>query len=191
MPLQFTGGEEDNWWCPPLGVVPRLLKHARICLAQGTLIVFLWPSAPYWPILCPNGQFAPFFAGCVNLPRREGLFLPGRSGAVLFGGDVPNTEVLAVRLDLPVLHKKIKGGPVALLWWAHIAHFAVGPVWLVLFLALCGSQCVGPVWLAVLAALSSLNCVDSVWYTISLGWHGSSVIGPEYMGNSVVNQVKV
>ena len=92
-------GEENNWWCPPLGLVPRLLKHARICLVQGTLTVPLWPSAPYWPILCPNDQFAPFIVDCVSLPQREGLFLPGRSGAVLFGGHVPNTEVLAIRLD--------------------------------------------------------------------------------------------
>ena len=75
-------------------------------------------------------------------------------------------------------------------------HCCGRPTLPILVLALCGlyyswpcvaHNVVGPVWLAVLVARSSLNCVDPVWYTISLGGHGSSVIGPDYMGNSVVN----
>ena len=30
---------ENNWWCPPLYLVLRLLYHAKTCKAVGTLIV--------------------------------------------------------------------------------------------------------------------------------------------------------
>ena len=30
---------ENNWWCPPLMLVPRVLRHAEHCKAHGTLVV--------------------------------------------------------------------------------------------------------------------------------------------------------
>ena len=44
-------GNENNWWCPPVGLIPRLTQHARKTKATGTLIVPCWPSAPFWPVL--------------------------------------------------------------------------------------------------------------------------------------------
>ena len=46
---------EVCWWVPPLYLVMRVVKHARACAAKGTLIVPLWKSAPFWPVLCPDG----------------------------------------------------------------------------------------------------------------------------------------
>eukprot|EP00731_Ephydatia_muelleri_P018538 Em0011g578a len=44
---------ENNWWCPPPVLIPRVLRHAEGCRALGTLVVPCWESAPYWPLLCP------------------------------------------------------------------------------------------------------------------------------------------
>ena len=44
-------GEDNNWWCPPLYFIPRLIKHAEVTRAQGTLVIPQWPSAPFWPLL--------------------------------------------------------------------------------------------------------------------------------------------
>ena len=91
-------GTENNWWCPPIYLVSRVLRHAKNTKAKGTLIIPEWPSAPYWPLLFPNGWDP---ANCVlellELPSSEELFLPGRLGSNLFGG-LPNTPVLALRL---------------------------------------------------------------------------------------------
>ena len=89
---------ENNWWCPPLALVPRVIRHAQVCGAEGTLIVPLWPSAPFWPLVCPReDHFAPFVVGWMDLPLTDSLFLPGPSGCALFNGQVPNTRVLALR----------------------------------------------------------------------------------------------
>ena len=93
---------ENNWWCPPIALIPRVIRHAQTCSACGTLIVPCWLSAPFWPLLCPaNNQFAPFVAQVIELPQERGLFLPGVSGAVLFNGEVPNTVVFALRCEFP------------------------------------------------------------------------------------------
>ena len=81
---------ESNWWCPPIALIPRVIRHAQACSAYGTLIVPCWLSAPFWPLLCPaKNQFALFVAEVIELPQERGLFLPGVSGAVLFNGEVP------------------------------------------------------------------------------------------------------
>ena len=91
---------ENNWWCPPLGLVPRVIRHAQACAAKGTLVVPCWQSAPFWPLICPaENQFAPFVREYCDLPLMDSLFLPGLSGHVLFGGRVPNTRVLALKCE--------------------------------------------------------------------------------------------
>ena len=49
-------GEETNWWCPPIHLITRVLQHARKTKAHGTLIVPCWHSAPFWPVLYPDGN---------------------------------------------------------------------------------------------------------------------------------------
>ena len=91
---------DHNWWCPPVSLVPRVIVHAQACMAEGTLIVPEWKSAPFWPQLQPvEGKFAQFVVAVRELALSEALFVPGLPGSSLFGGSVQNTNVLAVRQD--------------------------------------------------------------------------------------------
>ena len=91
--------EDNNWWFPPVHLVPRVIRHAQNQRAKGTLIVPQWLSSPFWPLLFPNGMDpADFVIGCCELPSSEELILPGQSGKSLFRG-LPNTPVLALRLN--------------------------------------------------------------------------------------------
>lgn len=83
------GGEQYYWWCPQLGSSP-VIRHAQVCEAVGTLVVPCWPSASFWPLLCPgNSQFAPFAINfwdppqveivSVSLLLKEVIFFPGSS----------------------------------------------------------------------------------------------------------------
>lgn len=47
--------KENNWICPPVSLIGDVLKHFRICKARGTLLVPVWQSAYYWPLLYPDG----------------------------------------------------------------------------------------------------------------------------------------
>ena len=91
---------------PPLCLVPRMIQHARVCRAMGTLVVPLRQSAPYWPNLwSEEGKFQNFVQQWCDLPLSRDLFCPTPSGSVLFDGSMPNTRVLAVNMSkLPQRH---------------------------------------------------------------------------------------
>ena len=44
-----------NWWVPPVSLIGRVLRHAEACNAMGSLVP-VWKSAPFWPLLCPDGS---------------------------------------------------------------------------------------------------------------------------------------
>ena len=92
---------ENNWLCATIGLVPRVIRHAQACGAEESMVVPWWPSAAYWPLLCPSdtGFFAKFVRKGRKLPQVNSLFLPGLSGATLFNGEVPNSKVLALRCN--------------------------------------------------------------------------------------------
>ena len=86
---------------PPPALIPRVLRHAECCKAQGTLVVPYWESASFWPLVYTHhhsGGWALFVSECFLLPLSAQLIRPGRSGSTLFKGKFPNTNVLAMRL---------------------------------------------------------------------------------------------
>ena len=90
---------DNNRWCPPIYLIPRVIRHAQSNKVKGTLIIPQWPSAPFWPLLFPNGSDpADYAVGRIVLPSSETLFLPGPLGTNLFKG-APNTSMLALRLE--------------------------------------------------------------------------------------------
>ena len=90
---------ENNWWCPPIYLVPRVLGHAQETHAKGTLLVPQWPSAPFWPMLFTSGSKVSQSVVATQVIEKEQVVICcGRSGAQLFKGE-PNTNLLAVRLD--------------------------------------------------------------------------------------------
>ena len=85
---------------PPPHLVSRAICHARACNAHGTLFVPIWKSAPFWPLLCPDGRhLAPFVHAWHVFSYRVGMFLPGRSGSNIGDSLNSETKLLAVYID--------------------------------------------------------------------------------------------
>ena len=92
-------GEDTSWWCPPVYLVPRVIRHAQNTNAKGTLVVPQWLSSPFWPLLFPDGASpAVFVKEWLELPRTDNLILPSKPGANLFKS-LPNISVLALRIE--------------------------------------------------------------------------------------------
>lgn len=88
-------GGENNYFCPPIHLVPRVLFHAEACGCVPE-----WPSAVFWPLICPReNSFAVFVTDWVYLPLSTNLIVEGIRGAHLFKNRIPNTNVLALRID--------------------------------------------------------------------------------------------
>ena len=52
---QDWSSDNHNWLVPPTTLIGRVLCHMRDCKAVGTLIVPMWKSAHFWPLLCSDG----------------------------------------------------------------------------------------------------------------------------------------
>lgn len=52
----YDWSNENNWLCPPVSLIGSCFRHLKLCKAKGTLLVPLWPSAYFWPIIYPNGK---------------------------------------------------------------------------------------------------------------------------------------
>ena len=46
---------ENNWICPPISIIGSVLRHMRLCKCKGTLLIPVWKSAYFWPLIYPNG----------------------------------------------------------------------------------------------------------------------------------------
>ena len=94
---------EMNWWCPPVFLIPTVLRHSQNCQCKGILVVQHWLSAPFWPLICPTGtSFVPFVWDWCDLPLSEQLFLNGRGANGFFSSSIPTSRVLALLLDFEV-----------------------------------------------------------------------------------------
>ena len=47
---------ELNWLCPPMSSIGSVICHLKVCKAKGALLVPVWPSAYFWPLIYPNGK---------------------------------------------------------------------------------------------------------------------------------------
>ena len=72
---------ECCWLDPPLHLIVWVLKHVKACSAVGTLIIPAWKSSPFWPFVCPDGQYlANFVHAWDTITFNEGLISVGLSG---------------------------------------------------------------------------------------------------------------
>ena len=98
--LMVNWGAENNRWCPPVALIPRVIAHAQASDTGGTLIAAEWKMSPFWPVLhSAMEKFADFVLEIKKLFLSEFLILPGVSGCTLFNGKPSNTRVLALRCD--------------------------------------------------------------------------------------------
>ena len=90
---------ENNYVCPPICLISRILLHVHNCKAYGTVIIPVWYSAPFWPMICEgNNVFKDFILDYMDLPTGKIAFLPGKCRSV-FGNEDLNFRMLALRVD--------------------------------------------------------------------------------------------
>ena len=91
---------DNNWIVPPATVVGKVLNHMRESKAVGTLIVPMWKSSYFWPLLCNDGMhLSSFVKHWLCLPKRPDLFVAGRAKNKLFGTKAFKSPCLALRID--------------------------------------------------------------------------------------------
>lgn len=94
---------DNNWLCPPVYLTCKVLKHLRACNAQGTLIVPVWKSAHFWPLLCADGvHWNGFIHDWLVLPNHPKLFLKCKAQNCIFGNKPLRFATVALRIDFGI-----------------------------------------------------------------------------------------
>ena len=74
----FDWGSDVNWIVPPICLVSRAIKHLRVCKGRATLVVPLWRSAAFWPLLIRrDGSFNDFIKDYEIFEDVTGIFVQG------------------------------------------------------------------------------------------------------------------
>ena len=89
-------GHDNDWICPPVCLLIRVVKHMELCKARGTVILPLWKSSCFWTLFCRDGVHWNSF---VFLPKFPRLFIRGKARNSLFGSRPLNFDVIALRID--------------------------------------------------------------------------------------------
>ena len=72
--LLHTHGKILIIMAPP-SLISNTLKHAEECQALITLIIFHWPSAPWWPLLYFEGKWMFFIKDFFYVQKSGGFSL--------------------------------------------------------------------------------------------------------------------
>ena len=81
--------QDNNWICPPVCLLIRVLKHrelTELCKARDAVILPSWKPSYFWTLFCRDGvHWNSFVIGWVFLPKFPGLFIRGEVRNSLFG----------------------------------------------------------------------------------------------------------
>ena len=93
-------GHDNDWICPPVCLLIRVVKHMELCKARGAVILPLWKSSCLWTLFCRDGvQRNSFVIDWVFLPKFPGLFIRGKARNSLFGSRPLDFDAIALRID--------------------------------------------------------------------------------------------
>ena len=95
----FSWAGENNWMFPPPYLTSRVLKHMEHSQEYGMLVIPLWTSAPWWPLITKDGRHPESFVlDWKDIPQSGNMLIPAKPGACIFSGR-PNYRVLALKVS--------------------------------------------------------------------------------------------
>ena len=79
----------------PVGIIPRVLHYLKSQQAVGTLVVPLWPSSHFWPLIAH--KYSRYLVAH-NIHIGNEVLTHGRNFNSLFGSDLFTGNIIAFRL---------------------------------------------------------------------------------------------
>ena len=102
---------ESCWLVPPVSLISRAICRAQLCSAGGTIVIPMWKSAPFWPVVCPDGQhLANFMHSWFAFKFYDCMFLPGLCGGNIGDSMTNDSVILALQFDFFVPVRNVNAG---------------------------------------------------------------------------------
>ena len=94
--LKWTGW--NAWILPPIHLISRVLHYLLKCRGYGTLIVPVWESSAFWPILISD-IFKSHIVDWRDLPLGKEYYTSGKLKSGIFGNEDLKFRMLAILID--------------------------------------------------------------------------------------------
>lgn len=91
----------NAWIVPPFYLIPRVLENLNECKGYGTLVVPLWESSAFWPILISE-VYRSHIVDWKDLPVAKEFYTRGKLGSGIFGKEDLKFRMLAFVFDFRV-----------------------------------------------------------------------------------------
>jgi len=90
---------ENNWLIPPISLITKTIKHLEFFKCSVSLIIPLWKSAPFWPLLISNRyQFKPFIKENLVFSKPNGFLKLGLYKKSLLGSKKFKSKIIALKI---------------------------------------------------------------------------------------------
>ncbi len=96
--FQFSWSGYNNWAVPPPRLIPSVLRHAKLCRANVTLLIPRGEGSIFWPLLLKNGRPLPFVKNIYVLPNAHRYLVPGPQADSILQPYKFNGEFIVLRL---------------------------------------------------------------------------------------------
>ena len=94
--FKFSWAGENALMVPPVTKIGMVLRHAELCRCKGVLVVPLWTSAVFWPML--KGEYAEFVRDFIVV-KGKNVLQQGRNVNSIFGSSRFQGKVLAAKIQ--------------------------------------------------------------------------------------------
>ena len=96
-------GSDLNWVVPPTHLICRVIHHASDCQASGALLVPLWRSAAFWPLMFnDDGVAQPWVIDSITFLNTGGILQLGDFKGSLMGSQKFRSPLVILRFDFKV-----------------------------------------------------------------------------------------
>ena len=89
---------ELNWWVPPPKMITGCINKIIADKARGTLILPMWKSAPFWPLVCKENVFSDFVRDIRVLPEQN-VIVSGQGNNGVFASEPLKFKLLALKIE--------------------------------------------------------------------------------------------
>ena len=96
--LAQTWSGELNWWVPPPKLIAKCVNKIVSEKASGTLVIPVWESAPFWPLISENSVFRDFVKDHRLLPQVN-VIKAGKGNNGIFAEEPLKFKMIALKIS--------------------------------------------------------------------------------------------
>ena len=95
----FKWNEKFGLCVPPVNLISKVLEKMKFDNVKGVMVVPLWQSASFWPLIWNGTSFIDNVIDWIDLPGQKEYYIPCKNNSGIFGKENLKFRMLALKMD--------------------------------------------------------------------------------------------